>query len=137
MIEYVILLLIALAVIFLLISRKEHKVAEKVKDEYGIPDGNILYTDLNRPAKPLFSKRYRITGKPDYIVLDDKLNVPIPVEVKSGYADKPYWNHVLQLAAYCLLIEETYGKPVPYGLIVYGDGSQHRIPCDPSSPVSN
>ena len=129
-IEYVLLLFIALGVIFLKISRRQKKTVERVKRECGIPDGKVVYNDLNRPAKSLFSKRYNLAGKPDYIVLDDELGAFIPVEVKSRNADRPYWNHVVQLAAYCLLVEETYGRSVPYGLIVYGDGSQHKIPYD-------
>ncbi len=87
----------------------------------------MVYSDLDRPAKALFSKRYGIAGKPDYIVKDASINAIIPVEVKSGQAKKPYNNHVLQLAAYCLLVEENYNKPVPYGIIVYADGRQHRV----------
>jgi CRISPR-associated exonuclease Cas4 len=46
----------------------------------------------------------------------------IPVEVKSGLApDSPYAAHILQLAAYCLLVEEQEGKAPPYGILKYQD----------------
>jgi CRISPR-associated exonuclease Cas4 len=97
--------------------------------QYGIPEGRVTYTDLNKPAKPLFSEKLRLTGKPDYIV-----NVKgqyIPVEVKTGITDKPYRNHVMQLATYCLLLEEKYYQAVPFGVLVYGNGRQFKIPFEP------
>jgi CRISPR-associated exonuclease Cas4 len=46
----------------------------------------------------------------------------VPVEVKSGAApEQPYPAHVLQLAAYCLLVEEQEGQSPPYGILKYGD----------------
>ena len=94
-----------------------------------IQDGKITYSDLNAPAKPLFSRRYRIAGKPDYIV--KKNNRYIPVEVKIGLYNAPQKNHILQLAAYCQLVEENYRSFVPYGVLVYDKTKQYKIPFDP------
>jgi len=84
---------------------------------------------LNVPAKPLFSKRFRISGKPDYVI--KKNNHYIPIELKSGSYNQPPKNHSLQLAAYCQLLEDTSAVFVPYGIIVYND-SEFKIPFDPS-----
>jgi CRISPR-associated exonuclease Cas4 len=127
---YVVILLLILSIVLLLASRKESISAKKARKEYGIPHGKVIYTDLDRPAKPLFSRKFLIAGKPDYIVKDEQTRVLIPVEVKSGNAKRPHWGHVLQLAAYCLLIEEAYSIVVPYGLLVYADGKQHQIKFD-------
>jgi CRISPR-associated exonuclease Cas4 len=129
-IVYVIIILLILSLVLLVASRKESMSAKKAREEYGIPSGKVIYTDLNRPAKPLFSRKFLIAGKPDYIVKDKKTNFLIPVEVKSGNAKKPHRGHVLQLAAYCLLIEENYTVRVPYGLLVDADGKQHRVKFD-------
>ncbi|MBL0344341.1 CRISPR-associated protein Cas4 [Candidatus Villigracilis affinis] len=68
--------------------------------------------------KPLFYPALELTGKPDYLV--EKNGQIIPVEVKSGRApEAPYDSHIYQLAAYCLLVEKTYGKRPPYGIIHY------------------
>ncbi|UCD14502.1 MAG: CRISPR-associated protein Cas4 [Thermoplasmatales archaeon] len=99
------------------------------KKEYRIPEGKITYSDLSIPGKTLFSKRYRIAGKPDYIV--EKNDKYIPVEVKSGSHQQPQGNHVLQLATYCQLLEENYGGFVPYGILVYKN-SDFKIPFDPT-----
>jgi CRISPR-associated exonuclease Cas4 len=46
----------------------------------------------------------------------------VPVEVKSGAApSRPYASHVLQLAAYGLLVEEAFGAGPSYGIIRYRD----------------
>lgn len=127
MIVYVVILLFVLSVILLMASRKESMSAKNARKEYGIPAGKVVYTDLDRPARPLFSKKFLISGKPDYIVEDERTKTLIPVEVKSGNAKKPHWGHVLQLAAYCLLIEEAYSVRVPYGILVYADGKQHKV----------
>lgn len=130
-IQYLIVLLFALALIFYSIARRRSSDIDSARREYGIPAGKVVYSDLNRSGKPLFSKQFGISGKPDYIIRD-KANKLIPVELKSGYANKPHRGHVLQLAAYCLLIEEIYGKAPPYGILVYGDGREHLIRFDDS-----
>jgi CRISPR-associated exonuclease Cas4 len=90
----------------------------------GLPDGRLEYADTThwRPVKrPLFSRTHRLTGRPDYLV--QRQRDLIPVEVKSGHtpAGGPYASHILQLAAYCLLVEETYSRRPPYGIILYAD----------------
>lgn len=46
----------------------------------------------------------------------------MPVELKSGRAPQEPWEgHVLQLAAYCLLVAETYGVRPPFGILQYKD----------------
>ncbi len=107
-----------------------NRTVSKLKIKHKIQDGKIIYSDLNMPAKPLFSKRYRISGKPDYIIKKDEHQ--IPVEVKTGQHHEPKKNHVFQLAAYCQILEENYGGFVPYGILVYSDTSQqYKIPFDP------
>jgi len=109
----------------ILISINKFRKAKIIKKEYGIPEGDIKYTDLDKPAKPLFSARDKLVGKPDFIV--KRKEGYIPVEVKSSNTDIPYKSHIMQLAAYCLLVEEEYGTKVPYGIIVYGE-KQFKIP---------
>jgi CRISPR-associated exonuclease Cas4 len=91
--------------------------------EAGLPLGRVTYVDTgawDRCDRPLFSHRHRLTGRPDYLV-QNKQGV-IPVEVKSGAAPgQPYAAHVLQLAAYCLLVEEQEGRAPPYGILKYDD----------------
>ncbi len=107
-------------------SNRRFKYVRTMRKEYGILEGRIIYTDLDKPAEPLFSEKLRLTGKPDFIV--NFKGQYIPVEVKTGITDNPYRNHVMQLAVYCLLVEEKYNVIIPFGVLVYGGGRQFRIP---------
>lgn len=88
----------------------------------GLPGGRVIYTDTRtwgaRLEKPLFDAKLGLTGKPDYLV--EQKGQIIPIEIKSGRApESPYDSHIYQLAAYCLLVEKTYGKRPPYGIVHY------------------
>jgi CRISPR-associated exonuclease Cas4 len=119
--------MIGAVVLFVYAARTFFSVWEE-KESFGIPDGRIMYSDLNVPAAPLFSKRSRLIGKPDYIVR--KENHCIPVEVKSGGGLHPHESQVLQLAAYCQILEDTSGVFVPEGILVYNN-VPYTIPFDP------
>jgi len=111
---YLSLALVLLALLLIWQSTRQQKKA-------GLPVGRVIYTDTRgwgKLEKPLFYAPLELTGKPDYLVeKDDRI---IPVEVKSGRAPAaPYDSHIYQLAAYCLLVEKTYGKRPPYGIIHY------------------
>jgi CRISPR-associated exonuclease Cas4 len=112
------------------VSKQINREVKKIKSKHKIQDGKIKYSDLNNPGKPFYSKRYKIKGKPDYIIQKD--NHFIPVEVKSGAYKKPQKSHIIQLAGYCQLLEENYETFVPFGILVYNDGSQYKIPFNPS-----
>ena len=95
----------------------------------GLPGSRIVSADVGPalPAtKPMVSHRYELTGKPDYLV--QVAGGIAPVELKSGNVPRtgrPYDGNAMQLAAYCLLVEDTMQVSVPYGIIKYRDGSIH------------
>ncbi|NOT61759.1 MAG: Dna2/Cas4 domain-containing protein [Acidobacteria bacterium] len=88
----------------------------------GLPAGKIVYEDVSHLAHaPLNAPRHGLRGKPDYL-LQTEDEALIPVEVKSSASPtsgQPHDGHVLQLAAYFLLIEEALDETAPYGLIRY------------------
>ena len=120
-----------MSIFFLITSRILKRNVKKTKEKYKIQQGKITYNDLIAPAKPLFSKKYMIAGKPDYIIKNNSRY--IPVEFKSGNHSYPMKNHVLQLAAYCQLIEDNYNDFVPFGVLVYNNNSDFKIPFDPKT----
>lgn len=97
--------------------------AGRLRRRAGLPQGRLIYSDAGawrRNEQSLYSARYRLVGKPDYLVRDGA--TVIPVELKSGPAPaQPREGHVLQLAAYCLLVEETLGVRPDCGIIRYAD----------------
>src|ERR1044072_5070838 len=107
------LLLLAAGVLWALSAR--------MRRLHGLPGGRVVYSDTGMrelPAKRLYPARYDLSGKPDYLMVTRQGLVP--VEVKPERTDtEPRESHLLQVLAYCLLIEETEGKPPPYGLLRY------------------
>ncbi len=92
----------------------------------------VVAVDLaSKGGMPLLSSsRYRLRGRPDELrrLEDGRM---VPVEIKSGRTPRqgsPYPSHRVQLLAYCLLIEENLGTVPPYGLLIYGDGTEFRVP---------
>ena len=93
----------------------------------GVPDGRIVYQDTDRRhevRRPLVSRRYGLTGKPDY--LTETADGVVPVEVKSRDCPRsgPRDGDVAQLIAYCVLIEETYHFRPAHAVIQYADRYQ-------------
>lgn len=98
-------------------------IASRQRRATGLPSGRVIYSDTNRwnrVEKPLYDPISGLTGKPDYLV--EEGGVLIPVEVKSSRAPSiPHDSHVYQLAAYCRLVERTYHQRPPYGILHYRD----------------
>lgn len=117
--------LLAIGLILLLLGWMATRRAASLNEETGLPEGRLIYADRHRQdwqptVKPLYSAAYRLVGKPDYLV--ETATGIIPIEVKSSPApDIPYLGHLLQVAAYCLLVEETTGVAPPHGLLKYAD----------------
>jgi len=95
--------------------------ASRRRAETGLPGGRVIYADpkLWGPVEePLYDSRLGLAGKPDYLVRQGEQI--IPVEVKTGRTPTgPHDAHIYQLAAYCLLVERTYGRRPPYGILRY------------------
>lgn len=111
------LLLLALGVVLLVLSRN-------LQRQSGLPDGDVVYTDTRtwqRLPQPLFSQPHQLAGKPDYVVAVNGQYIPIEVKSSAAPPTGPYDSHVYQLAAYCLLITETYRVRPAFGLIRYAD----------------
>ena len=94
-----------------------------LRQRTGLPAGRVVFSDTGawrRNEQSLFSKQHRVVGKPDYLI-EDRGEL-VPVEVKSSPApSQPREGHVLQLATYCLLVEEHFGKRPRYGIVQYAD----------------
>jgi CRISPR/Cas system-associated exonuclease Cas4 (RecB family) len=95
----------------------------------GLPLGEVVYADTAAweavPA-PLRSWRYGLVGKPDYLVRvqTQGQTMLVPVEVKSRRKPPtPADYHILQLATYCLLVEDVHHVRPAYGLLHYADAT--------------
>lgn len=113
-------------------------LAKRTTAQSGMPAGTVIYSDTGLAVgklgplttdeygqqleRPLISKRHGLVGRPDYLVKTGE--GIIPVEIKSARLPangQPYDSHVMQLAAYCLLVEDLLDADVTHGIIRYRD----------------
>lgn len=88
----------------------------------GLPWAPVTYQDTggHAPEKPLIARKLGLVGKPDYLL--NVRGATVPVEVKPGRrAERPYESDLMQLAAYCVLVEEVEGVAPPHGLLRYAE----------------
>lgn len=111
---WLVLFLLLFALSLLWVSSRQRHAA-------GLPGGRLIYIDTNQwgsVEKPLYDPLLGLTGKPDYLIAQG--SKMIPIEVKSNRVSQaPYDSHIYQLAAYCLLVQRTFGKRPPYGILHY------------------
>jgi CRISPR-associated exonuclease Cas4 len=93
----------------------------------------VSVDERDRRAPLLRSERHGIAGRPDEIRrMRDGRWVPVEIKSRSTPPGGPPYSHRIQVAAYCLLVEDTTGRPPPHGLLRYSDGGEFRIPWDAS-----
>lgn len=118
-------IIIANIIFYRLIYLSEDILSKKIK--YIPVKSKIEYIGADKEGKEIISEKYGIRGKPDYILcIDDDF---IPVEEKTADLVSPPLSHVIQITAYCMLVEDKYGKSPPYGIIKYKN-SQFKIPYE-------
>ncbi|RIK34397.1 MAG: CRISPR-associated protein Cas4 [Chloroflexi bacterium] len=122
-------ILLGLGLILLLAGFAVRHWGHRAQAQTGLPVGEVVYSDTGAwqaVEKPLISRRYGLVGKPDYLVrvqaAGGALLVPVEVKSRTQPAVTPA-GHLLQLAAYCLLVEETQKARPPYGLLHYADAT--------------
>ena len=119
--------LAAVALLLLGLGWQAWRRSATLRQESGLPQGRLIYADTHdenwQPAlQPLYSAAHRLVGKPDYLVETGRGTIPIEVKSsRSPAPDIPYLGHILQVAAYCLLVEETHGQTPPHGWLKYAD----------------
>jgi CRISPR-associated exonuclease Cas4 len=124
--EVVALLWLMGASFFLYKSLRNLEEAKRFRASKNLGDSAIAYVDNpSEGSELLVSQAHGLSGRPDFVLEDE--DGLIPVEVKTGRKPRgPLFSHILQVAAYCLLLEEVQGRRPPYGLLRYGD-TVHEI----------
>src|SRR2546425_4969378 len=113
------LLLVAFALGILLLNERRYQRQRLIAERHralGLPEGELVYEDADGEGEPLSSSAYPLVGKPDYIVqLPD--GRPVPIELKLGIHDAtiPYSNHSIQVASYCLILEDYFVQAPTHG----------------------
>jgi CRISPR-associated exonuclease Cas4 len=131
------ILLLAALILFLLLyndqRQQRRRLIEERKRALGLPPGDLVYEDAGGQGQPLYSSEYPLLGKPDYVVqLPDGRPVPIELKLNVHDATMPQGNHEVQIAAYCLLLEEYFPETPPtHGILRY-DGSEFTVEYTPA-----
>lgn len=87
--------------------------ADKKMDDENIISSKLLYSD-----------KYNLNGKPDFILKHNKKDIYIPIELKSGNIGsnkEPRRGDFLQLITYFIIIEEEFYYRPKYGKLIYND----------------
>lgn len=89
--------------------------------------GTLRAIDAGLPAV-LRAPRYRLQGRPDALrELPDGRVVPVEVKSRTSPSGGPSRSHLVQVWAYCLLVEDASGRPPPFGVLRYSD-REYRVP---------
>jgi CRISPR-associated exonuclease Cas4 len=120
--EIIALLWLIAASLALYVSIQNGRKAREIRERRAI-QGEIKYVDDGKP-RMLRSDRLGLQGRPDYIL--EVEGEMVPVELKSGRTPKgPLFSHILQLAAYSVLLEDE-GEKVTHGILRYEE-AEHEI----------
>jgi CRISPR-associated exonuclease Cas4 len=84
--------------------------------------GDIVYSDSGA-AEILVSDLHGLAGKPDYVHKEGDEFIPVERKSRVLSARGAYEGEILQLAAYCLLVEERFGMSVTRGQLLFPNGS--------------
>ena len=122
-----------LAALLFWVWRSSRAICVREKVRKGYPGWRLIYSDERGRArrgvarsKLLRGAESGLTGKPDMIYRRVLGRGLMPVELKSGSIKEgtaPHDGDLFQLAAYFMLIEETFGVRPRCGRIVYADAA--------------
>ncbi|GCE19742.1 CRISPR-associated protein Cas4 [Dictyobacter kobayashii] len=119
------LLLFSLACFVLLFNERRVQREKLIRERHqalGLPPGELMYENVDELGEPITSDTYSLTGKPSYIVkLPDSRLLPVDVKPIAQNAMTPASHHVLQVATYCLILEEYAEEPPTHGILRYTD----------------
>lgn len=131
----ILLLLVGVALLILLRNERRYQRERLITERQqilGLPPGELVYEDADGQGEPLSSAAYPLVGKPDYVVklLDGRL-VPIELKLSTQNVTTPHSNHIMQVAAYCLILEDYSELPPTHGILRYAD-SEFTIDYTPA-----
>ena len=128
--DWAIIVIAGLLGLLLLLKKGKPKI-QKLTARDDVRGYALVYADQKQGKKHeedfgklLYSAKYELQGKPDYVFQSPILKKIVPVELKSGSIGEeelPHHGDLLQLGAYFLILEDVYGQKPSFGRIVYQD----------------
>lgn len=117
-------------IVILVFSKSFKRPIVKRKVRFDVNGYSVFYQDKKSDdiniitSKMLYSEKYMLKGKPDYILKSNNSEKYIPIELKSGYIKDdtyPHMGDLLQLITYFIIIEEEFLQRPKYGKLIYND----------------
>lgn len=108
---------------------------DEIGDSYELVDGRSKHDNAAQRGGWVTERYFRsnelgLHGKIDLIETDS--GTPTPVERKRAESGSYYASDELQLAGYCMLLEEALGEPVTVGYIyLYSTDTRHSVRITP------
>ena len=119
------LLLFSVACFLLLFNERRVQRDYLVREHHqalGLPPGELVYENTDGLGEAITSDEFPVSARPTYIVrLPDKQLLPVDVKPIAINAMNPDSHHVLQVATYCLILEEYAEEPPTHGILRYTD----------------
>lgn len=119
------LLLFSIACFVLLFNERRiqrERLIEEHQRALGLPAGELVYENTDGLGDPITSDTHPLIAKPSYIVkLPDHRLLPVDSKPVAQNAMTPASHHVLQVASYCLILEEYAEVPPTHALLRYTD----------------
>jgi len=106
----------------LILSISAFLYSKHLYNTQSLPLGKVISADTKSwkiNNAPLYDHHYKLIGKPDYIIYKEGSIIPVEIKSSKLTMHKPYTSHLIQLIAYCYLIEQTYSFTPPYGELHY------------------
>nr|BBH89181.1 CRISPR-associated protein Cas4 [Thermosporothrix sp. COM3] len=120
-----VLLITSVALLLLVRNERQHQQQRRETAYYQalrLPEGTLVYKDADGQGTTLSSSAYPLIGKPDYVIQQrDGRLVPLELKLSTKGATQPYSNHVIQVAAYCLILEDYADEAPTHGILRYAD----------------
>jgi len=104
---------------------------DEIGEPYELVDGRSKHEHASRRGNWVTERYFRsddlgMHGKIDLIDTED--GTPTPVERKRSESGSYYPSDEVQLAGYCMLLEEALGEPVNVGYIyLYSTDTRHSV----------
>jgi CRISPR-associated exonuclease Cas4 len=108
-------------------ERERERARRRTLRAYGLPEGE------RRFAQTVVSHRLRLAGQVDELVIAESGWIPVDYKL----SDRPNDSFIMQVTAYALLVEETFGVTVTTGfLYLMVKRTLHPVPITPEARAS-
>jgi CRISPR-associated exonuclease Cas4 len=127
------MLLLLLLVVLVLISAAAYvglgAWASRERRQLGLGERRVESADDSQLGSPtLRSERLGLVARPDHVLEADGTRIPLE---QKPYARRVWPSHVLQVAAQCAVLEDTWDTRPPHGVVLLAGGAQEQVAFTP------